>query len=132
MSFTTPTEIVQAWQDAANRQDIEQLLALSDSQIELVGPRGSGYGHQLLQDWLGRAGLQLETRRSFARENSVVLAQHGVWHSVETGAVVGERDIASCFRVIEQQVVQFARYDSLDEALQEAGLTATDEQIQPE
>ena len=35
-------ETVQAWQNAANTQDKGRLLELSDPNIEIVGPRGSG------------------------------------------------------------------------------------------
>lgn len=127
MPHVSSVTLVQAWQDAANSQNIDRLIALSDPNIEIVGPRGSGYGHQLLRDWLGRAGLRLETLRVFACGDAVVVEQHGVWRSVETGEVAGERDIASRFRVDGDRIVQFARYDSLSTALAEAGLTFADE-----
>ena len=127
MQRDSPPAIVQAWQDAANAQDVARLLDLSDPDIEVIGPRGSGRGHQLLRDWLGRAGLRLQTRRAFARGDAVVLAQHGVWRSIETGDVIGEAAVASRFRVAGQRVVQFARHDSLDAALAEAGLDYSDE-----
>ncbi len=129
MQRDSPLAIVQAWQDAANAQDVDRLLALSDPAIEVIGPRGSGRGHQLLRDWLGCAGLRLATRRVFARGDAVVLAQHGVWRSVETGEVTGEADLASRFRVAGRRVVQFARHDSLDAALAEAGLDHSDESV---
>ncbi|HJZ46408.1 MAG TPA: hypothetical protein VKE41_04555 [Roseiflexaceae bacterium] len=125
--MATPLEIAEAWQQAANAQDSERLLALSDPNIEIVGPRGSGFGHQLLRDWLGRAGLTLTTLRAFGRDATVVLAQHGVWRSAESGTVTGERDLASRFDVGGGRVVRFARYDSLDEALAAARLAAADE-----
>ena len=121
--------VVQAWLEAANSQDVNRLLELSDPNIEVVGPRGSGYGHQLLRDWLARAGLTLEIRRCFGHGNVVVVAQHAVWRSPETGEVMGEADIASRFRVEGQRVVQYARHDSLDEALIQAGLDDFDEVI---
>jgi len=127
MQYESPFAIVQAWQDAANSQNIERLVELSAPEIEVVGPRGSGRGTQLLRDWLGRAGLHLTTLRVFARGNIVVLAQHGIWRSLETGEVTGERDLASRFQVADQRVAQFARHDSLDVALNEAGLDYTDE-----
>jgi hypothetical protein len=71
--------------------------------------------------------LHLTTLRAFVRDNVVVIAQHGVWRSVETGEVTGERDLASRFRTDGQRVVQFARYDNLDAALDEAGLHYSDE-----
>ncbi len=122
--------VVQVWQEAANKQDIEHLLAISADNIEIVGPRGSGYGHQLLRDWLGRAGLTLETLRVFGRGEVVVLAQRGVWRSIETGEVTGESDLASCFQVKNQHVVRFARYDELNAALEQAGLNFSDEILQ--
>ena len=123
----SPFAIVQAWQDAANAQDVDRLLELSDPNIEIVGPRGSGHGHQLLRDWLGRAGVSLTTLRAFVRGNVIVLAQHGVWRSSETGELIGEQDIASRFRVEGRRIEQFARHDSLDIALAEAGLDYSDE-----
>lgn len=127
MSSLSPLALVLEWQDAANQQDSDRLAELSTPDIEVVGPRGSGHGRQLLREWLARAGLQLTAVRAFARDDVVVLAQRGVWRSVETGAVTGERDLASRFRVDGQQVAQFARYDSLDLALAEAGLQEADE-----
>ena len=124
-----PFGIAQAWQDAANDARIDEMLRLSDPNIEIVGPRGSGYGHQLLRDWLGRAGLRLATMRAFGRGDVVVLAQHGIWRSAETGEVTGERDLASRFRVAGGRVTQFERYDTLDAALAGAGLTRADELI---
>lgn len=127
MPSTSPLALVQAWQDAANRQNSDRLVELSAPDIEVVGPRGSGHGYQLLRDWVGRAGLQLTTLRAFVRDNVVVVAQRGVWRSVETGEVTGEQDLASRFRIDGQRVGQFARYDNLDVALNEAGLHYSDE-----
>ncbi len=123
--------IAQVWQDAASNQDVDRLLDLSDPQIEIVGPRGSGYGHQLLRDWVGRAGLSLTTLRVFACGNAVVIAQHGVWRSGETGEIAGEADVASHFRVDDGRVVRVARFDSLDAALAEAELSEADLKAQP-
>jgi hypothetical protein len=95
--------------------------------FEVIGPRRSGSGQQLLRDWLRRAGLTLDTRRAFVRGNVVVVAQHRVWRSAESGEMTGEADVASLFRVDGQRVVQFARYDSLAEALKVAGLSDQDE-----
>lgn len=120
--------IVQEWQAAANAQDVARLLELSAPDIEVAGPRGSGYGHQLLREWLARAGLTLTTLRAFVRGSAVVLEQRGTWRSVDTGEVTGERTLASAFHVHDQhQVARFARFDSLKEALDAAGLDLSDE-----
>ncbi len=119
--------IVQAWQDAVNHGDSDRLAELSDPHIEIIGPRGSGYGHHVLRDWLERAGLTLATQRIFARDDLVVVAQRGVWRSAATGGVPSEAAVASVFRVNNGRVVSYARYETLDEALTNAGLTEADE-----
>lgn len=132
MQHESPSAIALAWQDAVNERDEERLLALSGPDIELVGPRGSGFGHKLLRDWLDRAGLSLQTLRVFERGGSVVLWQHGVWRSVETGEVIGESEVASRFRVENRRVTQLVRRDDLDAALAEAGLGYADEERRAE
>jgi len=127
MRYDESVAVVLAWQDAANHQDVDRLLELSDPNIEIVGPRGSGRGHKLLRDWIGRAGLSLETLRVFADGDSVVVAQRGAWRSANTGEVIGESRVASGFRVDDQRVTWLARYDSLDAALDETNLRYTDE-----
>ena len=127
MQGENPATTVQAWQNAANTQDKRRLLELSDPNIEIVGPRGSGYGHELLEAWLERAGLVLETKRIFVQGDTVVLAQHGVWRSAETGEVTGEAALASSFKVSGGVVTQFSRHKKLEEALGQAQLTQADE-----
>jgi hypothetical protein len=131
-----PTEealaIALAWQEAANAQNIERLIELSDADIEMVGPRGSGFGHQLLRDWIARAGLTLETRRAFAQGADVVLEQRGIWRSLESGEVTGDKTLASAFQVQAGRVTRFARHDQLDTALAAAGLTEADERELPQ
>lgn len=127
MPSENPREVVNAWLAAANAQDTERLVALSDPEIEVAGPRGSGRGSQLLRDWMGRAGLALEPLRTFARGDTVVQEQRGVWRGLASGEVTGERTLASLFRVDGPRVVAFARYDSMDEALAAGGLSAADE-----
>lgn len=120
--------IVQTWQEAANAQDANRLLELSAPDIEVMGPRGSGFGHQLLRDWLARAGLTLTTLRAFVRGGAVVLEQRATWRSIETGKVTGDQTLASAFHVNDQRLVaRFARFDSLEEALDAVGLDRGDE-----
>ena len=118
---------VQSWQDAVNARDAEALIELSDANIEIVGPRGSARGHEVLRGWLSRAGLSLATTRAFARGDAAVLAQRGVWRSAEGNEIIGEADVASAFRVENQKVAEVARYDTLEEALLKAQLSESDE-----
>jgi hypothetical protein len=88
---------VQAWQAAANDQDIDRLLALSAADIAIIGPRGRGSGHQILRDWIARAGLTLTTYRIFQRRDTVVLAQHARWQSDATGVWPVKRSLPHDF-----------------------------------
>ena len=93
----------------------------------IVGPRGPATGHAILRVWLERAGLSFEPKRTFARENVVVVEQHAVWRSVDSGEVIGEADVASRFRVQDGLVTEYARHDDLATALHEADLTLANE-----
>lgn len=123
----TPLETATAWQEAVNAQDEALLLLLSHPDVDLVGPRGTAQGHEVLAAWLGRAGLYLETTRTFAGGDAVVFAQRGVWRSLETNEAPGEAEVASSFVVRDGQVAEIARYDTLAEALARAGLSEADE-----
>jgi len=127
MDALKPLRTVELWQEAVNAQDVARLLDLSAPDIEIIGPRGSGVGHQLLCEWLTRAGLSLTTRRAYTRGQTVVLDQRGAWRDVASSEVIGDSLLASVFRVNErQQVAGFARYDSLSEALASVGLDDDD------
>lgn len=118
--------LVQAWHDALNAGDFGRLAALSRPDIELVGPRGSAFGREVLREWGTRAGLSLTPQAVFARDHVVVVAQRGVWRDADSGEVVGEADVASVFRVEDSLVSFLARHDHLEAALEQAGLTAAD------
>lgn len=105
----TPIDVVYAWEQAVNTLAVERALELSHPYIEIVGPRGVAKGRDVLRDWLSRAGLSLETRRSFARDAAVVNSQHGVWRDVESGDVVSEAAVASHYKVENGQVAYVAR-----------------------
>jgi hypothetical protein len=119
--------VVETWQEAANEQDVEKLLELSDPNIEIVGPRGIARGHQVLTEWISRAGLTLETFQTFAKNDVVVMAQHGTWLSQATNNEESKADVATVFRVVNGKVNYLARYDTLEEALSKANVTTNDE-----
>ena len=100
---------------------------MSNPDIEIVGPRGSGRGIDLLHDWLARAGLTLESGRTFVRGRTVVVEQYGVWRSVETGDFIGEARVASRFCVEDERVAVVERFEDLDAALEAGGLDESDE-----
>jgi hypothetical protein len=75
--------------------------------------------------WLTGAGAAFSTRRSFARGADVV-AQHAVWREAASGAIVGEAEVATRFRVRDGRVAELERFERLEDALRTAGLTAAD------
>ena len=119
-------QVVRAWHDAVNRVDADALVALSDDDIEIVGPRGSARGSALLRDWLGRAGIRLEPRRWFASPAALVVEQVATWRG-QDGGVTDPGVIASSFEVENGLVSRTVRYGSLTEALAATGLTLSDE-----
>ena len=123
VSELDPIDTVQAWHDALNREDPEAVLRLSDPNVEILGPRGSGFGHDLLRQWLHHARVQLLPKRIFARADTVVVEQRGTWKSPETGETIGEAEVVSVFRVRNRRVTSYARFDHLAAALEHAGLT---------
>lgn len=132
MKLQEAAEIVRTWEKTVNTAELGRLLDLSHPEIELVGPRGSAFGREVLKDWLARAGLSLETQRSFARGETVVNEQLGVWRDlttgdVMTGDVVSQAKLASHYRVEHGQVSYVARYNTLQEAFEQSGLGEADE-----
>ena len=123
-----PTRTVHEWLAAVNAGDVEGALALTAPDVTIVGPRGAARGHEVLRAWMGHAGATFHTRETYASGGAVVVAQHGVWRDVETGAVRGEADVATRFLVADGRVAEMERYDDLAAALRAAGLTEADRQ----
>lgn len=121
---STVTDTVLAWLDAVNAGDTEAALDRTAPDVAIVGPRGTGRGREVLRAWLGHAGATFATRAVYAGGEAVVVAQRGVWRDAVSGAVRGEADVATRFRVVDGQVAEMQRYDDLAAALRDAGLTA--------
>lgn len=124
MSPQSSVDTVLAWHVALNAADVDGLLALSDPEIELVGPQGSAFGLDVLREWQSKAGLSLKPHDIFATAGMVVVAQHAVW--TQAGAVVGQAEVASVFRVRGGAVTYLNRLDALNAALELAGLSSQD------
>jgi ketosteroid isomerase-like protein len=114
--------IVEAWHEALNSSDIERLATLSHPDVEVGGPRGTGRGTELLQEWVNRANIRLTPLRVFHRDDTVVAQQEAEWRSAETGLVAGSQTVASIFVVRDGQVTSVVRYADLTNALQKANL----------
>jgi len=120
------TDTILAWLDAVNVGDIETALELTTPDVAIVGPRGAGRGREVLGTWLGHAGASFVTQAIYEAGDAVVVAQRGIWHDVASGAVRGEADVATRFRVVAGQVSEIQRYDEVAGALRDAGLSSSD------
>lgn len=118
-----PVDVVGAWLAALNGDDIERVVTLCAADAELVGPRGTVRGREVLRDWVARARARFETRRRFERGEHVVVEQHGVWLA-PAGEEQGEAEVATRFIVRAGLITLIQRYDSLPDALTAAGIHA--------
>lgn len=124
-----PLAVVESWQVAVNARDLEQLAALTAHDVEIIGPRGGGRGHDVLRLWLTRAGFTAVPLRWFCGSDGVVVVeQAGRWMQSEAMGA-SERIIASKFTVRGGRVTRFERFDDLEDALAAAALTDDDEII---
>ncbi len=121
MTSSPQVELVLAWHAALNASDLDRLLALSATDVEVGGPRGSGRGSDLLRDWAVRAGVRMEPGRVVDGDGVVVVEQSALWKSAD-GALTEPQTIATLFRVLDGRVSSVIRYDGLASALQAAGL----------
>lgn len=115
-------DVVLKWHEALNDGDIERLVALSDPEVEVGGPRGSGRGAQLLREWVNRANIRLQPRRVFHRSETVVAQQEAQWRSAGAGEPTGSQTVATVFAVRDGMVASVLRYDGLADALRAADL----------
>jgi hypothetical protein len=99
---------------------------MSSEDVEVGGPRGATRGAQVLREWFGRAGICLEPRQMFHREQTVVVEQDAQWHAPGSGEVTGHQVAASVFTVRNEQVTSVVRYPDLASALAATGLGEAD------
>jgi hypothetical protein len=96
--------VVEEWLDADNRGDRQRIEARSAEDVEIVGPRGSVRGRQVLSEWMIRAD---SPRKRCAGS------------SAPTGAC-GRAGRAA-------RVTRYARHDDVGLALDAAGLDFSDQ-----
>jgi ketosteroid isomerase-like protein len=131
MSDHAVLSAARSWHEAMNARDAERLVALAHDDVEVEGPRGAGRGTDLLRAWMdrqaGEAGLHLEARRFFVRDDTVVVDQLAEWRTAATGEVVEGQEVGSVLVVRDGRVARFARHPDLGAALHAAGLGPADE-----
>jgi limonene-1,2-epoxide hydrolase len=128
MVVGNPLDVVFAWEKAVSAADGDGACALSDEDIEVGEPRGSGRGHQVVRDLIARRSeLALELLRTFQRDGIAVIEHRAIWKvgdGSRSATVIG-----TVFKVSGGRVVSVVRYDTLEEALTAAGLSLGSEYI---
>jgi hypothetical protein len=120
--------VVEEWLAAVNSGNRQRLHELSAEDVEIIGPRGSAHGREMLADWMGRAGFSAAALRWFCGAvGNVVVEQDGRWSDPATGTELGRARVASHFAVSAGTVARYQRFDNLATALASAGLSLDDE-----
>jgi hypothetical protein len=127
-STSTEIQTVIAWHEALNSGDVERLVEISHTDVEVGGPRGTAQGAQVLREWVDRANINLEPGRILHEDDTVVVEQEAEWVSAEPGS---RQAVASVFLVHDGLVTSVVRYPGLAEALRASGLEKPQE-IGPE
>ncbi|HSP21643.1 MAG TPA: nuclear transport factor 2 family protein [Planococcus sp. (in: firmicutes)] len=115
-------ETADEWMERVNAKDVAGLLAVSDHNIEMIGPAGSGVGHDTLKQWvMENSHIHLATQNRYAKGDKVVYEQVGTWDD-ERGKVT----IYTYMEIKHNKVCEIARYDTLDDAFGSSGLNEED------
>lgn len=122
---------VEHWHQLLNDGHLDGLLALVARDVEVGGPRGTGRGSRLVEDWFGRAGVRLVPRRVFQRGDVVVVEEEGTWPAPGGEGEASTALTWSLFAVAGAMITRIVRFDSLSAALAAAGLDPPDEVAPP-
>ncbi len=114
--------IVQAFHDTLNAGDAAGVLALATEDIRIGGPRGTGEGKPLLEEWVRHASVTMEPQRWFHMDGTVVVDQVARWHDPRTGEETSSQRVATAFGIRNGRIASIARYGDIGEAITSAGL----------
>lgn len=114
-------ETADKWNERLNAKDVAGVLAISDHNIEMIGPAGSAAGHDTLKQWIENSHIHLVTRNRYAKRDKVIYEQLGTWDD-ERGEVV----LYTYMEIKNNKVCEIAHYDTLDDAFGSSGLSEED------
>ena len=127
MTTTLAISAVATWHAALADGDPDRIAGVTLPNVEMVGPRGSGLGVALVQEWALRSGIRLEPQRWFARADRVVVEQIARWLNAESGNLGEPIVLATAFTITDGRISRLARYPDLPTALAASDLTMADE-----
>lgn len=127
MTSPDPIALVQAFHDNMNDRKVSAVLDLASTTVRIGGPRGSGEGKHLLEEWVARSNITMTPQRWFRDGDRVVVEQQAVWRDPETGAETGNQTVATVFTIEHGLIAAIARYGFLAEAVNSANMDESNE-----
>jgi len=124
---STEIGIVLAFHDRLNARNVDGLLALAADDVRVGGPRGSGEGKHLLEEWVGRANITRSPQRWFHREGTAIVEQRAVWHALGGSVETGSQIIATIFELSDGKIARIARYGDIGESVTSVDMDETHE-----
>ena len=118
----TQLETIDRWHAAVNAGDADAAGALCTDGVEVGGPRGSGFGRELVVEWVGHAGIRLDPVRWFCGSGCAVVEQDARWAADD-----GPTRLATAFRLHDGRISAVLRHPDTADALARLGLGAADE-----
>lgn len=117
-----PIKLAERFTDYVNEQNVDGVLSVTDHNVELISPGKSVAGHEMLAEWVKGSGMQLETLNKFAKGNRVIFEQ-----LAKKQGEPGESHIFNYFEMDDKKIHRIGRFDELDEAFGESGLSESDQ-----
>ena len=110
------------WQQYLNERKYEELLKLTEANIEVVDNQGSNFGHKALLDCINRTGLTLLTVNSYVNEEKLILKHRRIWKS-EDGENKKEALVYSYIKMNNGKVAYIQCFNDSEEAEKASGIS---------
>jgi ketosteroid isomerase-like protein len=123
--------LVQQWHTALNIGDVASLVALLDTRVQLVGPRGTAEGVHLVKEWVERAKVKLLPQRYFALGDTVLIEEVGEWYTPGAESGTESQVVFTVFSVHNGSIVSIQRHPDLETAQAASGVAFIPE-VHPE
>ena len=109
------------WQQYLNERKFEELLTLTEADIEVVDDEGLNIGHKALVDSINRTGLTLMTLKSYVNEEKLILKHRCIWKS-EDGDIKKEGILYSYIKMNNGKVAYISYFNHPEEAETASGI----------
>jgi ketosteroid isomerase-like protein len=123
-SLDTNLEVVRAFVDAFNAEDLDALVALCDPEVEVQTRSGVVIGHEELREWATRnphgdlhQRLLLDSMREDEHRRHVLAFVRREWFWRDANEVADAEDIAILATIREGRIVRWQPFEDRDEGL---------------